>query len=94
MKLRLNVHAQYEYMDFCAETKSKKCVSDKNSRSATARRITYEYSIDDVTAKWIVVNLASPCTSKLSGAYLISGTGRDDSGKCAYQISGTMGRLA
>ena len=31
MKLRLNAHAQYEYMDFCAETKSKKCASDKNS---------------------------------------------------------------
>ena len=28
MKLRLNAHAQYEYMDFC---ESKKCASDKNS---------------------------------------------------------------
>ena len=31
MKLRLNAHAQYEYLDLCAETKSKKCASDKNS---------------------------------------------------------------
>ena len=28
--------------------------------SVSARRITYEYSIDDVTATWIVVNSASP----------------------------------
>ena len=28
--------------------------------SASARRITYEYSIDDVTATWIEVNLVSP----------------------------------
>ena len=30
MKLRLNTHAQYECTDLCAETKSKKCASDKN----------------------------------------------------------------
>ena len=28
--------------------------------SVSARRITYGYSIDDVTTTWIVVNLASP----------------------------------
>ena len=33
MKLRLNAHAQYECMDLRAETKSKKCASDKNSRT-------------------------------------------------------------
>ena len=30
--------------------------------------------------------------SHLEGVYLISGTGRDDSGKYAYLISGTTGR--
>ena len=34
MKLRLNTHAQCENIDSCAETKSKKCASDKNSRPA------------------------------------------------------------
>ena len=33
--LRLNAHAQYECMDFRSETKSKKCASDKNSRTVT-----------------------------------------------------------
>ena len=32
MKLRLNVHVQYECMDLRAETKFKKCASDKISR--------------------------------------------------------------
>ena len=31
MKLHLNTHAQYDNIDLCAETKSKKCASDKNS---------------------------------------------------------------
>ena len=31
MKLRLNAHAQCENIDSCAETKSKKRASDKNS---------------------------------------------------------------
>ena len=31
MKLCLNTHAQYENIESCAETKSKKCASDKDS---------------------------------------------------------------
>ena len=32
--------------------------------SVSAQRITYEYSIDDVTATWIVVNLVSPPSAR------------------------------